>query len=236
MITATQKFALAAASTTAVVVGSVLPAGAFQLTQYNFSGKTGSLPYNPCNPYEEEFYPEYQNADFQGYIQVRTDAPDQDGSDNAGKFSIYKFLITLTNPAYVGEPASFQSTVGPGAAKATVKLSSFIIGIIDADVINASKNDPTKADFQLFFSDNAPNPNQAPTADFVPTNFVPGIPASFLTLKGSTSAPDRTIPVVSAQIDNVKTINVAESVPEPTTLAGLGVVGLGLLLRKKIKQ
>jgi hypothetical protein len=56
MITATQKFALAAASTTAVVVGSVLPAGAFQLTQYNFSGKTGSLPYNPCNPYEEEFF------------------------------------------------------------------------------------------------------------------------------------------------------------------------------------
>lgn len=233
MITKMQKLALAAASTTVVAVGSVIPADAFQLTQYNFSGKTGSLPYYDLYA---EFFPEYQNADFQGYIQVRTDAPDQDGTDNAGEFSIYEFLITLTNPAYVGEPASFQATLGPGAANATVKLSSFIIGIIDADVINASTNDPTKADFQLFFSDDAPNPNQPPTAAFVPTNFVPGIPASFLRLKGSASAPDSTIAIISAQIDSVETIDVAEAVPEPTTLAGLGVAGLGLLLRQKTKK
>ncbi len=216
-----QRASLAAFGAAAVTFGSMAPTYAFEFTRFEFTGVTD---FADCN-----FFPEYQNANFSGFFTIRTDAHDLDDSHERGKYEISDFFIELTNPHHPGFAATIDAFPNghPVTTKAFVLLSSFITPIRNGRVTNASQNNPTKADFELFFSDNFENPNVAPTFAPRPSTFVPSL--SFLTLRGSETAPDLRIGIRTAEIR-------VAAIPEPTTMTGVGVFGLGLLLSKKKRK
>jgi len=212
----TQKVSLAAVGAAAVAISGVAPAQAYGVTRFDFSGTTGFA--------SKKFYPEYQNANFTGFFTVRTDAEDLDPKKKSGKFEIEDFLIEITNPHY----KSFLAVIEPDEdlnTKSFVKLSSFSTDITNARVRNFSTNDPTVANFQLFFTDTFLNPNKAPTTAPDASTFLKS--KSFLTLKGSETAPDLKIGITSAEIT---------AIPEPTTMAGVGVFSLGCFLAKRKRK
>ena len=216
MLTLTHKLSFVTAGVAALTLGA--PASAFQLNVFQISGTTGCI--------DSSYYPEYQGASFTGFFSVRNDAPDLNPDPAKGLFEAYEFKLTLTNSYYPGFTSVISSIAGqPGY----IKLGSLGQGG-EGDVDNSSQDNPTKALYQIFFSGSVGDQNHAPTKAPDSSTFMPSL--SFLTLFAARSeAPMQTIPIVTAKISPPTFQNI-EAVPEPTTMAGIGVFGLGLLLKR----
>lgn len=218
MLTIPHKLSLVTAGVAALTLGTLAPANAFQLNVFQISGTTGCL--------DSHYYPEYQGASFTGFFSVRNDAPDLNPDPYKGLFEVYDFKLTLTNSYY----PEFTSVISLNSTQPSyITIGSLGLGI-EADIENSSQDDPTKALYQLFFSGSVGDPNRAPTQAPDSSTFVPHL--SFLNLSGALSgAPEQTVPIVTAKISH-PTFQNTEAVPEPTTMAGMGVFGLGLLLKR----
>lgn len=232
MTTVMQKFALATVGAAALAVGSVAPANAFGLSEpedvvlmrYDISGTTGSLFGK-----QSHYFKEYQNATFTGEIFYDLNAKDQAPDDpNWGIFPILGFLITITNNQY----PDFQATIGFGAeTNPEIKIDEFIFSIIGGDLDNHSQYNPTIADFNMFFNCYSGDRNVAP--DRAPCGL--NSSESYLTLYGVEDKPDLkvSIPLVfGVSSEPVK----VEAVPEPTTMAGIGIFGFAAFLQKRMAR
>jgi hypothetical protein len=226
-----QKFALATAGAAALAVGSVAPANAFGLSepeapivlkQFLIEGTTGSLSGDNAH-----YFKEYQNAHFTGQLIYNINGEDQAPDDpNWGIYPLIDFLITITNDAY----PSFQSKLTYGLhTTANIAIDEFTTPIDGADVGNHSEYNPTLADFNMFFNCYSGDRNVAP--DRAPCGF--NSSNSYLTLYGVADQPDLkvTIPLEFGTITGP-----VEAVPEPTTMAGIGVFGFAAFLQKRMSR
>lgn len=205
-----RTLSLATLGATALVCGQAFAASAVTFT---LSGTTGDA--------HSHYYPEYQNARYEGYMVVDdTDLlPD---SEAEGLFRITDYFITIVNDCF----PNFKATFKPNAhTVAEFYQDDLFIDLGDGDVFNDSKNNPTKGSLFLNFVGKVGTPNVLPTYGPVDGVFDPF--KSFLKLSGSSNAPDLTIGITGAKV---------EAVPEPTTIAGATVFGLGLLLKKRSRK
>ncbi len=216
MTTTLQKMSVAALGAAAVSLGGVAPAQAFEL-KYTFEGTTGDA--------YSYLYPEYQNARFSGYFTVDSDAIDENPDPYKGKFKLTGFFMEIVNDCF----PEFKATVTPGtnpySSSEYLLLGSLTLSLTDGDNDNYSLYNPDIANFQLFFNDSffESNPNQVPTTAPDAGTFKPA--NSFLKMQvGSIPGSELNIPVSAARI---------EAVPEPTTMAGLTVFGLGVYLKRR---
>lgn len=210
MTTMLQKLSLAALGTATLVLGQAVAASAVTFT---LSGTTGDA--------NSHYFPEYQNAKFEGYFIVPDDAPDLDPSDEAGLFEISDYLITLVNECF----PEFKAVFKKGSHPAYFYQDDTDITFPGFDIFNDSQDNPTFGSLFLSFSGKVTSPNVLPTFGPVEGTFNPH--PSFLSVGGSESAPDLDIRVTSASV---------QAVPEPTTIAGATIFGLGVLLKKRRKQ
>lgn len=214
-----QKLTFTTLGAAVLVLGSsVSPAGAFTF-QFNLSGTTGSLP--PCDP-NQQYYPEYQDAYFKGSFTV-DDTDLAPGDNDLGKFKVVDFLVEVFNASDPGFHAKFTPKLN---TQAFIFLDDTDISFLDFSVDNHSTNDPRLGSLFLRFSGKVADPNTLLT-QFPNNNF--SASASYLELGDAQvgDAPTVKIPVTGASV---------EAVPEPTTLGGLGLFGLGLVLKRKFKK
>ncbi len=207
MTATVRTLSLATLGATVLAFSQALVASAITFT---LSGTTGYA--------HSAYFPEYQNARYEGYMIVDdTDLlPD---SEAEGLFKITDYFITIVNDCF----PDFKATFKPNAhTVAKFYQDDLFIDLGDGDVFNDSKNNPTTGSLFLNFVGKVGTPNVLPTYGPVDGVFDPF--KSFLKLGGSSNAPDLTIGITSAKV---------EAVPEPTTIAGATVFGLGLLLRKR---
>lgn len=227
MTTMIKQLSLATIGAAALAVGTMTPAYAALIT-LPISGLTGGVTAG-----DPATYPEYQDAFFEGTFTY-------DNSVNLSnvalltRYAITRFDITVTNP-FSEQYSDFMATItrSNGSVieidrRGAVPISSLLIPKPAPDgaqnVSNESTNDPRKAGLFLSFAGIFNDP----------TNRTTYIPGGVLDLFDA-QKPD-CFPAGPATID-VKYAEVGvEAVPEPTTMAGLGVFGLGALLRKKMKK
>ncbi|MGI0487273.1 PEP-CTERM sorting domain-containing protein [Pantanalinema rosaneae CENA516] len=232
MTTVMQKFALATAGAAALAVGSIAPANAYGLSepeppillkQFLISGTTGSLFGENAN-----YFKEYQNAQFTGQLIYNFNGKDEAPDDPEwGIYSLLDFVITITNDHYPG----FQSTLtyGPKTTKAAIEIDEFTTPIRGATVGNHSQYNPTLADFNMYFNCYSGDRNSVP--DRAPCGF--NSTFSFLTLYGVAEKPDLSVRI---PLEFGTITGPVEAVPEPTTMAGIGVFGFGAFLKKRMAR
>jgi len=229
MTTMMKQLSLATLGAAALGLGTITSADA---TTLNFSGFTGDIPFGVnSNP---QYYPEYQNAFFEGFFTYNETVPSS-VVGNTARYNLTAFDMTVTNPffypdfmAKVGLTSGSFIEINRSTALSTLQIPYPAPGAAQ-NVSNSSQNDPRKAGFQLSFNGIFNDPN-SPTDE---RTFVPS--TSFLHLFDSQSppcdpAPPQTVPIRSARV---------EAVPEPTTMAGMGLFGLGMFIKRrssKLKQ
>jgi len=222
MNTVVQKLPLAAIGASVLALSAALPSNAADFKILSVSGVTGGVvDGNPAD------YLEYQFANLQGTVTYSLDAKDLNPDPYQGRFKIKDFSFTITNPNY----PSFLAEIDRGhETKAFIELSSYAIIITNARTRNTSLNNPTLSDISLFFTDTVGNPNKPPTQTPSGDSFVADPTKSFLKLFQSPNAGAAKLAVTDAEVVD------PAAIPEPTTMAGLGVFGLGALLKRQSKK
>ncbi|MEX0272358.1 PEP-CTERM sorting domain-containing protein [Leptolyngbyaceae cyanobacterium UHCC 1019] len=213
-MTMMKKLSLTIAGTIALSTSSLDPASA---VVFKLSGTTGSAQ----NPEYSHFYPEYQNARYEGFFIIPDDAPDLDPSHKVGLFEIQEFTIKLFNDHF----PTFKALFTQGSTKAFFRQDDTDIFFPDFEIGNTSQNDPTLGSLFLSFNGIVESPNILPTFGPITGHFASD--RSFLKVGDSESAPDMMISVTSTSV---------EAVPEPTTMVGAAVFGLGMLLKKRTQK
>lgn len=177
--------------------------------------------------------PDYTNAFIQGYISVPQDAEDLDpGNPNRGLFTISDFVFTVTAN---GDATPFAS-IFPSASfpPATLEVDTRRISGRGITLNENPVCDPDFADFNFFFATEDVDKNTVPLSPPPVDTFVPE--ESSLVFFGSncqeTGEPTQIADVSSFEI-LIPPSPPSESVPEPTSVAALGLFGLGWLLKKK---
>ncbi|MBD2461130.1 PEP-CTERM sorting domain-containing protein [Oscillatoria sp. FACHB-1407] len=201
---------------------------AFNLLQFGIEGTLDS----------SSFIPEYANARIEGVVFYDGDGPDLDADPAVGRYNLTNFIFTATQN---GEDTPFAYFIPEEGltTEAFLEVASYRYRISRARISNDnSVCDPTEAEIDLFFSTPVDNPNVPPITPPVIGDFVPA--QSSIELFGEGCVDPETkedgIEIDVATITNTERIPldpIPRSTPEPGVAAGLGLLGLGWLFKKK---
>lgn len=184
--------------------------------------------------------PEYANAFIEGSVFFDADTVDLDPDPTKGLYEISNFFFSVTSNGET-QPFAFFIPDQELATSAFLEVSSRRYRISPARVSNDnSVCDPFTVNIDLFFDTEDPNPNILPLNPPPIETFVPEQSSITLFGEGCGDEFEQGVTIPVAEITKSEEIpfeppteEPPQSVPEPGFVAGLGVLGLGWLLKRK---